>query len=160
MTTPDHATARDECGDCSTVIFWTSWPGQECRWETSDGSIWCHGRSGRRPAFEQGHAPYGHRPVIARQPEGTVCRCYGAAGLHIHRTEPAPRSTTPGQKVTCPQETVLRDYTELLSSIYLYINWRYVTKQLTTPQKELWADAVDSTREPGGEYRVHRWWHT
>jgi len=33
---------------------------------------------------------------------------------------------------------------ELLGSIWLYVDWRYVTKQLTTEQKELWADAVDA----------------
>lgn len=56
-------------------------------------------------------------------------------------------------------------YDDLLGSIWLYINWRYVTKQLTTAQKELLADAVDrdvmrSQREDGEEPRpvAERWW--
>lgn len=56
-------------------------------------------------------------------------------------------------------------YDDLLGSIWLYIGWRYVTKQLTTPQKELLADAVDrdvmrSQREDGEEPRpvAERWW--
>lgn len=60
-----------------------------------------------------------------------------------------------------------RQYTDLLGSISLYIPWEYVTKQLTTPQKELFADAVDawSARLNDGEpeeLRVEsgarRWW--
>jgi hypothetical protein len=54
---------------------------------------------------------------------------------------------------------------ELLGSIWLYVSWRYVTRQLTTEQKELWADAVDAHTRDGqiedGE-DVHpvadRWW--
>lgn len=34
---------------------------------------------------------------------------------------------------------------DLLDSIWLYVSWRYVTKKLTTEQKELWADAVDAS---------------
>lgn len=55
-------------------------------------------------------------------------------------------------------------YEDLLGCIWLYINWRYVTKQLTTPQKEMFADAVEawSARlaaddgEQGG--KADRWW--
>lgn len=54
---------------------------------------------------------------------------------------------------------------DLLGSIWLYVNWRYVTKQLTTGQKELWADAVDADVmagqiEDGEEPRpvADRWW--
>ena len=56
-------------------------------------------------------------------------------------------------------------YEDLLGSIWLYVNWRYVTKQLTTEQKELFADAVDahSARLNAGEpeidlHPVERWW--
>jgi hypothetical protein len=56
------------------------------------------------------------------------------------------------------------DFEDLLGSISLYLNWRYVTKQLTTPQKEMFADAADAWAErllaaedePAG--RVERWW--
>jgi hypothetical protein len=62
-----------------------------------------------------------------------------------------------------------RDYEDLLGSIWLYIDWRYVTKQLTTRQKELFADAVDrdvmrdvmrDQEEDGDEPRpvADRWW--
>lgn len=40
-----------------------------------------------------------------------------------------------------------REFEDLLGSISLYISWRYVTKQLTTPQKERFADAVDAWTE-------------
>jgi len=45
---------------------------------------------------------------------------------------------------------------ELLGSIWLYVKWHYVTKQLTTEQKNLWADAIDATGEPGT--KAERWW--
>lgn len=38
----------------------------------------------------------------------------------------------------------LAEMRDLLGSISLYVNWRFTTKQLTTPQKEMWADAVDA----------------
>jgi hypothetical protein len=53
---------------------------------------------------------------------------------------------------------------DLLGSIYLYVNWRYVTKQLTTEQKETWAAAVeawsaalnaDTDERP---HKADRWW--
>ncbi len=54
---------------------------------------------------------------------------------------------------------------DLLGDIYLYLNWRYVTKQLTTDQKELFADAVDAwtarlnADDPDLRAdRVERWW--
>ncbi|MBP2331253.1 hypothetical protein JOF56_011638 [Kibdelosporangium banguiense] len=51
-------------------------------------------------------------------------------------------------------------YRDLLGCIWLYVNWRYVTKQLETVQKDLWADAVDQfgdpdERRPG---KADRWW--
>jgi len=59
----------------------------------------------------------------------------------------------------------LKAYEELLASIWLYIDWRFVTKQLTTPQKELLADAIDAAHarrdaEEGEPdiYLVERWW--
>jgi hypothetical protein len=56
---------------------------------------------------------------------------------------------------------------QLLASIYLHVNWRSITRQLTTPEKELFADAVDahltwiSATDPSwGEPAepVDRWW--
>jgi hypothetical protein len=49
-------------------------------------------------------------------------------------------------------------YRELLGSIWLYVSWRYVTRQLTTPQKEMWADAVDSTGDAEAPVTADRWW--
>lgn len=60
-----------------------------------------------------------------------------------------------------------REYEDLLGSIWLYIKWEYVTRQLTTAQKELFADAVDawSARLNAGEPEdlqvesgTRRWW--
>lgn len=45
---------------------------------------------------------------------------------------------------------------EMLHSIWLYIDWRYVTKQLTTRQKNLFADAVDAGSEEPPV--ADRWW--
>lgn len=53
------------------------------------------------------------------------------------------------------------EYKELLASIWLYVKWHYVTKQLTTEQKNLWADAIDEVSErnhPGDGTKVERWW--
>jgi hypothetical protein len=53
------------------------------------------------------------------------------------------------------------EYKELLASIWLYVKWHYVTKQLTTEQKNLWADAIDEVSErnhPGDGMKVERWW--
>ena len=46
--------------------------------------------------------------------------------------------------------------TELLHSVWLYIDWRYVTKQMTTPQKEMFADAVDLHADESST--ADRWW--
>ena len=53
---------------------------------------------------------------------------------------------------------------DLLGDIYLYINWRYVTKQLTSDQKERFAQAVEawSARLNEGSdeapFVADRWW--
>ena len=55
---------------------------------------------------------------------------------------------------------------ELLASMWLYTNWRYVTKNLTTEQKELWADVIDEVHRaqeiedgtPEDFWPVERWW--
>lgn len=55
----------------------------------------------------------------------------------------------------------LDEHEELLAAIWLYVKWRYVTKQLTTEQKNLWADAVEKISEanhPGEGAKVDRWW--
>lgn len=48
---------------------------------------------------------------------------------------------------------------ELLGAIWLYVNWPYATKKLTTRQRNLWADAVDSTGDPDDTSpKADRWW--
>ena len=50
---------------------------------------------------------------------------------------------------------------EILAVIYLYVPWRYVTKQLTTEQKNLWADVIDAHSQevfPDDPIYVSRWW--
>lgn len=47
---------------------------------------------------------------------------------------------------------------DMLGAIWLYVNWRYVTKQLTTPQKERWADAIERAGHPDGGTQADRWW--
>lgn len=56
-------------------------------------------------------------------------------------------------------------YEDLLASIWLYVKWHYVTRQLTTPQKELFADAIDAhharanAEDPDlNAPPVDRWW--
>jgi DNA repair exonuclease SbcCD ATPase subunit len=47
----------------------------------------------------------------------------------------------------------------MLGAIWLYVKWRYVTKQLTTEEKELWADAVDKFGDPDDRGpKAERWW--
>jgi len=70
-------------------------------------------------------------------------------------TKPVKEKKTPSQGN--PVDPTL-EYQELLSSIWLYVDWKYVTKQLTTEEKELWANAIDETQNPEDTIRVHRWW--
>jgi hypothetical protein len=43
---------------------------------------------------------------------------------------------------------------DLLTDIYLYIDWRYITKQQTTEQKELFASVVEAAG-----MTPDRWWN-
>jgi hypothetical protein len=55
-------------------------------------------------------------------------------------------------------------YKDLLGQLWLYVDWRYVTKQLETEHKERWALAVErwsaKLNEGSGEtpLRADRWW--
>ncbi len=47
----------------------------------------------------------------------------------------------------------------LLGCIWLYVDWRFLTKQMTTAQKEMWADAVDNFGDPADRGpKADRWW--
>lgn len=53
------------------------------------------------------------------------------------------------------------DLEALLSSLWLYIEWRAVTRKLTPDQRELFADAIEAwSRKHNGDdaVRVPRWW--
>ncbi len=58
------------------------------------------------------------------------------------------------------------DFEDLLGCISLYVSWRFVTKQLTTKQKELFADAHDAWQvrlhaddpDVGELTPADRWW--
>lgn len=74
------------------------------------------------------------------------------------------RARLPEPPTVPPDELRVR-FEDLLSSIWLYVPWEHVTKQLTTEQKELWADAIDANRarmnadEPHINLSpVERWW--
>ncbi len=54
-------------------------------------------------------------------------------------------------------EAEARQLRELLHDVWLYIDGRYVTKQLTTEQKGMFADAVDEHTD-GGYHAADRWW--
>jgi hypothetical protein len=62
------------------------------------------------------------------------------------------------------RDSGVEQFQDLLGSIWLYISWPYVTKQLTTPQKELFADAVEAWSrrlndgDPDEPTTVDRWW--
>lgn len=49
---------------------------------------------------------------------------------------------------------------ELLRCIWLHVNWYSITKRLTTEQKDLWADIIDTHPEHirEGDEPVRRWW--
>lgn len=52
--------------------------------------------------------------------------------------------------MTKPQDTPakgrsIEEYEDLLLTIYLHVNWRSVTRQMTTEEKELFADSVDAS---------------
>lgn len=63
-----------------------------------------------------------------------------------------------------PKPATRTEFEDLLGSIWLYINWEYVTKQLTTEQKELFiqsvgnsSDRLDPDDEPL-DRESYRWW--
>lgn len=67
-----------------------------------------------------------------------------------------------GEVRTLPELIALlrtRHELDLLGAIWLYVDWRYVTRQLTTEQKTLWADAVDVFGDEADHgAKADRWW--
>lgn len=101
--------------------------------------------------------------------------------IHLHRGdeadealdeshEPAPsgmRATlSVWQEFGPPEmkERFLRDINDpealkdVLSALWLYTGWEYVTRQMTTPQRELWADVIDESHKDTDSAPVDRWW--
>jgi len=79
--------------------------------------------------------------------------------------EPSPCEVAIGEARADERRTVAEQiaaYEDLLGSIWLYIGWRHVTKQLTTEQKELFAAAVEASElrlnGVGEPFDVDRWW--
>jgi hypothetical protein len=48
----------------------------------------------------------------------------------------------------------------VLGSLWLYVDWDYLTKKLTREEKDCWADAVDEWRASLGDpvEPIERWW--
>jgi len=60
---------------------------------------------------------------------------------------------------------IARSFQGLLAAIWLYVDWGWLTRQLTTTQKDLWADAIDayharaSMADPDlNALPADRWW--
>lgn len=52
-----------------------------------------------------------------------------------------------------------QDIRDLAATLWIYSNWRYITRNLTTQQRELWADVIDEWHAKQGEPdKVERWW--
>jgi hypothetical protein len=54
-----------------------------------------------------------------------------------------------------------QDYEDLLGTISLHIDWRGVTRHMTTEQRELFADAVEAWSkrlDPEEPWGPPRWW--
>lgn len=52
-------------------------------------------------------------------------------------------------------------YRDTLHAIWLYVDWRYITGKLTTEQRELWAEAVETVsraHHPDEPLEIERWW--
>ena len=50
------------------------------------------------------------------------------------------------------------DLRDLLSSIWLYTNWKNVTMHLTTEQREMWLAIIVAGSEAGIDPKDWRWW--
>lgn len=99
----------------------------------------------KRGMVAEGHYDESAAHDTARAIEGVVAELPIVGDYRNSGAEPAD-----------PQDEVTR-LRDLLGCIWLYVNWRYVTKQLTTEQREMWADAVDGFGEPETG-KAERWW--
>ena len=92
---------------------------------------------------------------VCQDPDGT----WYIQAIYQEEEKPGvPHSTQPPWPVS--SGTPLIDLQNLLGDIWLYSNWAYVTRQLTTPQKELWLGAVAAWHKrlgPGEEFDTDEW---
>lgn len=102
----------------------------------------------------------------ASWPDGTLREQAGRELLHVLDLPAAGTGAKAGEPAhlggPSPDDAAtVRAYEDLLGAISLYVDWRFVTKQLTTEQKNLWADAHDawSSRMDHDEpSKAERWW--
>jgi len=85
------------------------------------------------------------------------------AGLPVEEWPPTPAYKGPmvPRAERDERQARIEEHEDLLAAIWLYVKWRYVTKQLTTEQKNLWADAIEKVSErnhPGEGADADRWW--
>lgn len=85
----------------------------------------------------------------------TLVNWFATSGLPLQglkrTSRPAPRP------MFNPLSLDLVKLADLLGSIYLYVDWKYVTRQLTTEQRNLWATVLENY-QPGEPLDIDRWW--
>lgn len=84
---------------------------------------------------------------------GREAATWRQASMDLHATLDGP-DDEPGD----PQRAAFED---LLGAVSLYVDWRFITRQLTTEQRNLWADAHDAWAARMGHEqpaRADRWW--
>lgn len=86
-----------------------------------------------------------HRVFVTALEDGTITEVEGTPEVIADAVLPVVEAETAA-------------YRDLLADIWLYVDCRYVTRQLTTEQKELWADAVEVASDPEAQVTVDRWW--
>lgn len=87
-------------------------------------------------------------------------------GADANNEVPVPDDHSPAASQDAPGEAsdAVAELEDLLGEVSLYIDWHYVTRQLTTPQKERFADAVQAASarlNAGTEVPARspeRWW--
>lgn len=109
----------------------------------------CCGISGCRGcAYECTHEDHDYVPsAVINGIQTEVCGWCGNVTPDL-----APNPTA---EIPAGPDSTASPYADLLATLWLYVNWRHVTRQLTTEQKRLFADAVDASSDgPVAE----RWW--
>lgn len=115
----------------------------------------------RQAAFDAVFAIIRKEPATAGD-NARVWRCVYAALNALAGTLIAAESSRRDWAAEAMRlEVELERRADLLHGIWLYVDWRKVTRQLTTEQKDMWADAVEAfseVLEPGDPVEADRWW--